>query len=79
MTFEWKRMHKWEENLEGQITDAVFEFVCEQYGVEEVTELTVEQFKEVNQFYEEMNEYSVMHIGFVNLTNHWQDENEWLD
>ena len=72
-------MHKWEENLEGQITDAVYEFVCEQYGVEEVTELTVEQFKEVNQFYEEMNEYSVMHIGFVNLTNHWQDENEWLD
>jgi len=79
MAFEWNRMHKWEENLEGQITDAVFEFVCEQYGVEEVTELTVEQFKEVNQFYEEMNEYSVMHIGFVNLTNHWQDENEWLD
>ena len=79
MSFEWNRMHKWEENFEQQITDSVFEFVCEQYGVDEVTELTVEQFKEVNQFYEEMNEYSVMHMGFVNLTNHWQDENEWLD
>lgn len=79
MAFEWNRMHKWEENFEQQITDSVFEFVCEQYGVDEVSHLSLEQFKEVNQFYEEMNEYSVLHAGFVNLTNHWQDENEWID
>lgn len=75
MSFEWNRIHKWEDNIESQVTDAVYEYVCEFYGVEEVTELTEEQFNEVMAFREELNEYSVMQWGFSNLASQWDMEN----
>lgn len=76
MSFEWNRIHKWEDNIESQVTDAVYEYVCEHYGVEEVTELTQEQFDEVMAFREDLNEYSVMQWGFSNLASQWEMENE---
>jgi len=76
MSFEWNRIHKWEDNFESQITDAVFEYVCEHYGVEEVTELTEEQLNEVAAFRDELNEYSPMQWGFSNLMSQWEMENE---
>ena len=80
MSFDWPRIHKWEENVERDVTDSVYEYVCEHYGIEEVDELTPEQLTEVEAFRDELNEYSVMQIGFSNLINymedvHWEKEN----
>lgn len=76
MSFEWNRIHKWEENIEREVTDSVREYVLEFYGVEEITELTESQIEEVQKFrYEEVNEYSPMQWGFSNIYNEWEMEN----
>lgn len=74
MSFEWPRIHKWEERIESDVTDSVYEYVMEHYGVDEITELTEEQIKEVEDFRDELNEYSPMQWGFSNLINHWESE-----
>lgn len=74
MSFEWPRIHKWEDNIESQVTDSVFDYVFEYYGVTEVSELTEEQIKEVEDFRDEFNEYSPMQWGFSNLINQWESE-----
>ena len=74
MSFEWNRMYKWEENHERNITEDVFEYVLEHYGVEEVEELTQEQINEVQAYRDELNEYSIMQIGFSNLINQWESQ-----
>ena len=77
MAFEWNRIHKWEERIESDVTDSVYEVVCEYYGVEEVEDLTKEQIEEVDQYRNDvLSEYSAMQIGFSNLINHWESENE---
>ena len=77
MSFEWNRIHKWEENHERSITDDVLEYVCETYGVSEVGELTEEQIAEIEEFRNtEISEYSVMQIGFSNLLSDWDYSNE---
>ena len=77
MAFEWNRIHKWEENHERSITDDVFEYVCEAYGVSEVGELTEEQIAEIEEFRNtEISEFSVMQIGFSNLLSDWDYANE---
>jgi len=80
MAFEWDRIYKTEENYESDITDRVYEVVCEYYGIDEVDELTPEQLDEVAAFRDELNEYSVMQVGFSNLISwvegvHWENEN----
>lgn len=74
MSFEWPRIHKWDENIENQVTDAVYEYVFEFYGVNEIGELTEEQINEVSGFRDEISEYSPMQIGFSNLVTHWDSE-----
>ena len=58
MAFEWPRSHKWEENIEHEVTDGLRELIYEQYGVDEVSELTEEQIDEVMAYRDELNEYS---------------------
>ena len=74
MAFEWNRIHKWEDNFEREITDEVRNRVEETYGCE-VYELSAEQIREVEQFRDELNEYSVMQVGFSNIINEWDMEN----
>lgn len=74
MSFEWPRIHKWEENIEREVTDAVWEYVCEFYATDEISELTLEQIQEVEVFRDELNEYSPLQIGFSNIINHWENE-----
>lgn len=74
MAFEWNRIHKWEENIEHEVTDAVYEYVCEYYEVDDFLELTEEQIEEVSAFREEISEYSPMQWGFSNLVNNWESE-----
>ena len=76
MTYEWPRIYKAEENIEQQVTEWVTEHVCEFFEVECVTELTKEQINAVEAFREEVNEYSPMQIGYSNVINQWESENE---
>ena len=70
MSFEWDRIYKWEENVEREVTDSVYKYVCEYYDVEEIHELNEEQVLEIQDFFRNrLNEYSVMQIGFSNLLN----------
>ena len=79
MAFEWHRMHKWEENIESDVTDAVEQQVTEQYGVDSVVDLTKEQVDEVMAWRDEhVSEYCPMYIGFTNLYNTWENEN-WTE
>lgn len=75
MTFEWHKLYKHEENIESDVTDRVFEYVCEYYKVEEITDLTEEQISEIDAFRDKLNEFSVMQMGFSNLVNQWESEN----
>lgn len=75
--FEWPRIHKWEENIEREVTDAVYQYVLEHFGVDSVEELTEEQMNAMDDFrYEQLSEYSLMQIGFSNLYGEWEMLNE---
>jgi len=71
--FEWHRIHKHEDNIENDVTDRVFEYVCEYYEVEDILDLTEEQISELEDFRDKLNEFSVMQIGFSNLIMQWED------
>ena len=75
MSFEWERMHKWEDNYEVQIIDDVRDVVKEYYDVEDEYDLTKEQIDDLTQFRDE-NEMSIMWVGFNALINNWLEENE---
>jgi len=74
MAFEIPRVHKWEENIEMEVTDGVFEYVTEYFGVEEIADLTEEQISEVEAYRDDLNEYSPLQIGFSNLISHYESE-----
>ena len=74
MAFEWRKMYKSEDNIEYQINDIVYDTILSHYEVDEISDLTEENIKEVQSFYDDMNEYSVMCIGFVNLIGTWEEE-----
>lgn len=71
MTFEWNRIHKWEDNIEREVTDGVYEYVCEYYNIEDIEDLTQEQIDEIDKFRNQLQEHSTMQIGFSNLISHW--------
>lgn len=76
MEFVWNRIYKWEENIEREVTDAVYEYVCEYYVVDDISELTEEQIAQVEGYRDhELNEFSVLQIGFSNIISHWESEN----
>tara|TARA_Y100000389_G_scaffold186649_1_gene207233 strand:- start:2115 stop:2435 length:321 start_codon:yes stop_codon:yes gene_type:complete len=75
MAYDWPKIHKAEENIEMQITDWVYEHVLEYFGVEEVTDLTEENIIEVQAFWDSLNEYNCMGIGYSSLINNWEAEN----
>lgn len=71
--FEWNRIHKYEDNIEMQVSDSVFEYVTEFYGVDDIEELTEAQVDEITYFRDhELNEYSLMQIGFSNIISSWE-------
>jgi len=74
MSFEWPRIHKMEEWVEREMTDTVYDYVFEFYGVDELTELTPEQIEEIEAFRDEVSEYSPIQMGFSNLINMWESE-----
>jgi len=80
MAFEWFKMYKHEENIERDVTDRVYEYVCEFYSVESIIDLTEEQIDEIERFMEDnVNEYNVMSVGFSNLLHDWDSENSYTE
>ena len=76
MKFEWNKIHKYEENFEREIREAVEEYVLEFYDIESVGELTEEDITSIADFKNWIGEYSVMQIGFSELIAEWESENE---
>jgi hypothetical protein len=69
-------MHKWEDNIEREVTDAVEERIMEHYGVDDIVNLTQEHMDEIQAWREEhVSEYSPMNWGFSNVIMRWEDEN----
>lgn len=74
MAFEWLKYYKWDENFEREATEAVEDYVIEFYGVEDLFELTEENIKEIQDFHDEMSDYSCMKWGFANLLSTLEDQ-----
>jgi len=77
MAFEWPRSHKWEENIEREVTDGLYELIFEQYDIEEISELTEEQIDEIMAYRDELNEYSPLQWAFGNIYSMWESEQEY--
>ena len=73
MAFEWNKIHKYEENFEREIREAVEEYVLEFYDIESVGELTEEDSTSIADFKNWIGEYSVMQIGFSELIAEWEN------
>lgn len=74
--FDMPRIHKLEEWIEREITEAVYDHVCDWFQVEYVEQLTPKQLADVNEFRFRLNEHSPVQIGFSNLENEWEMQNE---
>ena len=72
MALVWNRHHKWEENIEREVTDGLIELIQEQYGVDEVSELSEDQINEVMAFRDELSEYSPLQWAFSNVYSYWE-------
>jgi hypothetical protein len=80
MTFEWERIHKWEENHERSIIEDVEEYIFEYYGVDDIFDLTEEQINDIENFCNnDLNEYSVMQVGFRDILNRLDDPDFYMD
>ena len=74
MSFEWHRMHKHEEQIENDVYERVSEQILEHYGLEDLSELTEEQWIEIHKWQEEnVSEYSPMNMGFSDCYNQWEN------
>ena len=70
--YSWGRIYKTEEFYESQIISDVIENVLEHFEVEEIEMLTEDQIEQVRSFRDDLNEYSVMQIGYSDLINIWE-------
>lgn len=76
MAFEWSRMYKHEENIERDVIERVEQYICEYYNIDDIEDMSEKEFEEVQQFYDEMNEYSPMCLGFSDVINRWESLQE---
>ena len=72
MSFEWIKLHKWEDNIERDIISNVEEYICEYYNVEMIDFLSEDQVKDIRKFSKnEVSEHSFMQIGFTHVIEMW--------
>jgi hypothetical protein len=77
MSFNWPKHYKTEEWIENEISEAVFNIVTEQYGIEDVTELSKDQLNEVMQWAENhLPAFSLLKVGFTNISESWEITHE---
>lgn len=75
--FTWHRMHKHEDQVEGDILDRCIEEVCDFYKIEsrDTNDLTLDQVKDLDKFVSE-NEDSVLMWGMPHIIRLWQEHHE---
>lgn len=73
--FQWDRMYKWEENIDGIIFEGAEEYVKEFYGIENIDDLTPEQISEIEKFIDELGYESFMLRGLRDIIAYWDSEN----
>ena len=71
MTFDVPRLYKYEENLERESYDGAVQIIQEFYEVEDVDELTDEQRAAVSIYVNDIDEYSLMYPGFLEVLSGW--------
>ena len=77
MSFEWNRIHKVEDWIEREMTEAVEDYICDYYGIDDTDDMTEEQFNSVDRFRNDiLNEYSALQYGFSNVLNSWENS-QW--
>lgn len=69
------KIHKWADNIEYTLNEWSYESVFEHFGVDEVSELTLENINEVQDFVDEEDDsyYDWALVGFKNLINEWEN------
>lgn len=76
MSFEWNRIHKWEERYENDIIDDVVSYITEYYEVDDIQDLTQDQIAEIEDYRDLLNEFSVMQWGFSWVLSTWEDSEQ---
>lgn len=79
MSYEYPRIHKAEENIEHIVTEWVEEHVLEHFGVDDIESLTEDEIDDILAFRDDLNEYSPMQIGYSNLINYWESNQEYTE
>ncbi len=75
--FDWARMYKDEEYIEREAYSCVETAICNHYDIEDIAELTEEQWVDIHAWQEEnVGEYSPMNMGFSDVYNVWEMNNE---
>ena len=75
--FDWARMYKDEEHIEREAYSCVEHAICNHYDIEDITELTAEQWVDIHAWQEEnVSEYSLMNMAFSDVYNVWEMNNE---
>ena len=72
------KLHKWADNIENTLTEWAHESVEEHYGVDDILDLNQSQIQELRDWVELNSEsgYNYITIGFTNIINYWESENE---
>lgn len=71
--FEWHRLHKYEENLDNKCYEEAWEIVTENYGVDEIEQLTEDMINEIETFQNTVNEFSPYHYALQRIINDFHD------
>jgi len=75
--FKVYKAHKMLDWIENEVTEWAYGLVTEHFGVDSPEELTREQIDEVIEQWEELVEYDgMLGLGFRNVINTWENENE---
>jgi hypothetical protein len=73
--FEVPRLDKYEDWVDQQICDTVYEIITEFYGVEDPNELTLEQINSIEEWAEK-NDPFYLGPRFREVIDDWKYENE---
>lgn len=76
MSFAIRRIHKWADNIEMQLTDELMEVVEENYG-KDLIDLTEEEIRDVFEYAEKVEEqYPLFAMCLRNIVHSWEADQE---
>ena len=75
MTFEVRKQHKLQDQIENLCYDWAYEDVCEQFNVESIEDLTQEQIDEIYTYSESEECYEGMvSVALRSMCEHWESK-----